>query len=69
MFKTNLPSGQPRSLRTIAESNGGSGFMDTPPDPLGPEVYRDDATSVLPTSSGPRPMNRADKQPFNIRGT
>lgn len=70
MFKGPKPSGQPRTVRTIAESqNGGGGFMDVPPSPLGSDVYQDDAANVRPTVSGPRPMSRADKQPFTVRGS
>jgi hypothetical protein len=61
MFKSNKPAGQPRTLRSIAESKNERFEEPTPEDRA---VYRDNAQTA-PTASPPP----AQKQPFgNVRG-
>lgn len=62
------PSVQPRSLRTIAESNSGANFtgMPAPTDPIAVDV----ALSAHPTEAeARRSLTAADPQPFaSLRG-
>ncbi len=60
MFKTALPKGQPRSLRTLAETNDSKNLL-APAPPEKDPVYRDDADGLKFTE---RRDNAAGKRPF-----
>lgn len=69
MYKSQLPSGQPRSLRSIAESKAQSGgFPPILPAPDAPwrTEYKDSAADIgAPKAAG---MTPADHKPFKLRG-
>ena len=59
------PPAQPRSLRTIAETNTGEFTDDADVQPTG--EYTDDAEAARPVKD--RGVSSADKQPFaNLKG-
>ena len=70
MFKGAKPPSQPRSLRSIAESNNAGSFPPEETAPVYPGVYRDEAAAALPPASmarqGVRPV---DPKPLaNLKG-
>lgn len=69
MHKGIKPSAQPRSIRTIAESNDSANFPATAPSDNGSRDYADAADAIKPKKADIRGLTSADKSPFtNIRG-
>lgn len=70
MFKSALPAGQARSLRSIAETKNGAGVFEPqvpPPSEAWRTEYKDAAADLAgaPKAAGSSP---ADPKPFKLKG-